>query len=90
MITKVTALEQKEALNPVKIYSVAPGVVDTDMQLQIRDSTIEDFPLRNRFIELKERGYLSNPLETAKEILSIFDSEEKYPSGSIIDIRKRG
>jgi benzil reductase ((S)-benzoin forming) len=91
MITKVTAIEQKEAINPVRIYSIAPGVVDTDMQLQIRESKTEDFPLRNRFIELKERGYLSNPFETSKEILSIFDSnDEKYPSGSIIDIRKRG
>ncbi|MBN2694323.1 SDR family NAD(P)-dependent oxidoreductase [bacterium] len=90
MITKVTALEQKEAVNPVLIFSIAPGVVDTDMQIQIRESQEEDFPLRNRFIELKERGYLSDPLETAKEILTIFETEvESYPSGSIIDIRKR-
>ena len=35
------------------VHAVAPGVVDNDMQAMIRDSSEEDFPALERFIEMK-------------------------------------
>ena len=36
MLTKTLAIEQLEVENGVKVLAVAPGVVDTDMQVEIR------------------------------------------------------
>lgn len=43
------------------ICSLAPGVVDTDMQAEIRASAEADFPLKPRFEALKRDGTLLSP-----------------------------
>ena len=53
-MTEVVALEERDA--GIRAYSVAPGVVDTDMQEMIRQTSADDFPLVKRFRELKRSG----------------------------------
>jgi NAD(P)-dependent dehydrogenase (short-subunit alcohol dehydrogenase family) len=53
----------------VRVVSLAPGVVDTDMQADIRASALEDFPLRRRFDALKAEGRLSSPHATAWQLV---------------------
>lgn len=55
-----------EAASGLRIASLAPGVVDTDMQAEIRASASAAFPLRERFVALKENGQLSTPASAAK------------------------
>lgn len=50
-----------ERLAGLRIASLAPGVVDTGMQDEIRASSDELFPLRARFVDLKTRGHLADP-----------------------------
>ncbi len=45
--------------------SLAPGVIDTDMQAEIRATPDERFPLRQRFVDLKEGGVLVAPGDCA-------------------------
>ncbi|MCA1857848.1 SDR family oxidoreductase [Massilia oculi] len=49
----------------VKCVSLAPGVIDTDMQAEIRATPDSKFPLRQRFVDLKEGGVLVAPRDCA-------------------------
>lgn len=52
----------------VRACSVAPGVIDTDMQAAIRATPSADFPLRQRFVDLKEGGALDSPEACAHKL----------------------
>lgn len=59
----------------VQIASIAPGVVDTAMQNEIRRAHEADFPMVRRFIDLKSEGGLSSPETAAAEIAAMIASE---------------
>lgn len=86
MLTKVIATEQETAKNPVKALAIYPGVVDTNMQTEIRSKNSEQFININRFIELKEQNLLSSPQEAATNILKIYHNDS-LPNGTVIDVR---
>jgi benzil reductase ((S)-benzoin forming) len=58
----------------VKIFSLAPGVVDTEMQKEIRSADPEKFPMHERFIHLHQDGELRNPEILAKDILAFLSN----------------
>lgn len=60
----------------LRICSIAPGVVDTDMQAAIRRSKAPDFPLLDRFLALKQEGKLSSPEEAAKQMVRFLLSDD--------------
>ncbi|WP_296947778.1 SDR family oxidoreductase [uncultured Massilia sp.] len=53
----------------VRICSLAPGVIDTGMQAEIRATPAERFPLRQRFVDLKETGTLVDPEQCAEQLV---------------------
>ncbi|MDQ3395039.1 MAG: SDR family NAD(P)-dependent oxidoreductase, partial [Bacteroidota bacterium] len=78
MMSEVAALESNIAENGFKIFSLAPGVVDTDMQNQIRRSNKEKFSDYERFVQLKENGELSNPLAAAEKIMILIERASDF------------
>jgi benzil reductase ((S)-benzoin forming) len=80
MFSKVLHSEQPihRPKHPVRIFSIAPGVVDTDMQAQIRAMSKKDFPNKERFIKMKADGVLAPANETARSILKILARPEDY------------
>ena len=54
-----------------KIYSIAPGVVDTNMQDEIRNAKPEDFLVKKKFIDLKNNNELANPTIVASKLYEI-------------------
>lgn len=88
MISETISYEQtfmnKE--HQINIYSVAPGVIDTVMQDQIREVSKDEFSNVSKFIDLKNNNELSNPKETAKLLLMILNNTEKYRD-VICDVR---
>lgn len=80
---QVVALEQAAVSHGVKLVSVAPGVVDTAMQDNIRASNVEDFKDLQRFIDLKEQGKLRLPDEVAEEIYAL-DHDTELDNGAIL------
>jgi len=52
----------------VLAVSLAPGVIDTDMQAAIRATPGANFPLRERFVELKDTGGLTSPEDCARNL----------------------
>jgi benzil reductase ((S)-benzoin forming) len=82
MFTKTLALEADKNL---KVISIAPGIVDTHMQEQIRKSNINDFELVETFKDLKEKGMLYSSDFSANKIIDIIFNDQ-IKNGSILDI----
>lgn len=85
--TEVAALEQRRmAAHPIQFFSVAPGIVDTDMQAQIRRLPPEQFSEVDRFVAYKQNGTLSSPQKAAELLLRVCRSPEQY-SEVKLDVR---
>ncbi|MEA2043107.1 MAG: SDR family NAD(P)-dependent oxidoreductase [Bacteroidota bacterium] len=88
MITEVIAEEQKfqEQKHRIKVYSVAPGVIDTKMQDQIRATDENEFSNVQRFLDLKKNNELSTPDETAALLDKVIQNPENF-SDVLTDVR---
>lgn len=72
-----TLLEEfKELGLNTKVYSAAPGIVDTEMQQTIRNSNPEDFSSHKKFIELKENNELRPPQEVAQLLNELLQKDQ--------------
>jgi len=87
MFSKVLAEEQAGAEHPVKVISLAPGVVETTMQETIRSKTKNEFPNIDKFISLKKENKLYKPVFVAKKIKEEMLQNDKIKQGAEIDIR---
>ena len=68
--SRAVALEQAGQANPARVVSMAPGVIDTDMQAELRGSDAALFPERVRFVKLQADGVLSSPEDCARRLLA--------------------
>jgi benzil reductase ((S)-benzoin forming) len=84
--TRCLALE--EALKPdgARVCSLAPGVIDTDMQVQLRSADAATFPDQGRFLKLKSGGQLSSPTEAAASVLAYL-ARADFGSEPVADVR---
>jgi len=73
--------------NPVRIFSVAPGIVDSEMQDQIRTTPKEDFNDIDRFISYKQNNALDTPENVARMLLKIVNKSNDIPA-VILDVRQ--
>jgi benzil reductase ((S)-benzoin forming) len=76
MYVKVLAEEQEDVANPVQLMAFSPGVVDTEMQAEIRNATAEEFPELEKFKAYKEKGQLLNADEVAKALIELIKSPD--------------
>lgn len=60
--------EESDDSTNFRAYSIAPGVIDTDMQAMIRSSTKEDFPMLDKFLEMKESDSFNTSFFVAQKI----------------------
>jgi NAD(P)-dependent dehydrogenase (short-subunit alcohol dehydrogenase family) len=77
---------EQEVRGGVRVISVAPGTVDTGMQAQLRQTSEDDFPSREKFVDLHEAGKLTDPEEVAGQMWSLLD--KPLDNGSVVDLRK--
>ncbi|WP_417264848.1 SDR family NAD(P)-dependent oxidoreductase [Brumimicrobium sp.] len=75
--------EIKELGKSTKIYNIAPGVVDTKMQTNIRGSEDENFSRRQDFVQLKENNELRTPEEVALLLDEFLNTEHPEEEGII-------
>jgi NAD(P)-dependent dehydrogenase (short-subunit alcohol dehydrogenase family) len=71
---RALAAEQSASARPMRCINIEPGVIDTEMQAEIRNAGSENFPEVARFIELKKSGQLRSPKAVARAIMRIIDS----------------
>ncbi|ALD20283.1 SDR family NAD(P)-dependent oxidoreductase [Hymenobacter sp. DG25A] len=70
MLTQVAAEEQQRRGSGVQIYSLSPGVMDTEMQEQIRESDEQNFSGVSTFKAYKQENRLNTSEEVAQRILT--------------------
>lgn len=71
--------------NGCRVIAVAPGVVDTAMQGDIRAVDERAFPAVERFRDLKRSGGLITAEQAAQGIWSLLD--RRLDSGTVLDLR---
>ena len=84
------ALALDEAQRPdrrgARIVSLAPGVIDTDMQVQLRAAEPSGFPERGNFLELKKNGQLSSAFDAAERVLAYLRRAD-FGANPVADVR---
>ncbi|SEK37088.1 NAD(P)-dependent dehydrogenase, short-chain alcohol dehydrogenase family [Roseateles sp. YR242] len=69
-----------------RVVSLAPGIIDTDMQATIRGGSAEQFPDRDRFVAFKTEGQLASAEDTARKVLSYL-SRKDFGQQVLADVR---
>ena len=88
MFSLVLDEEQKNInkLHPVKVFSIAPGIVDTQMQDAIREADASDFSRVGVFIDYENNRQLATTEDTANLLVNIISNPDKYEE-VLIDLR---
>ncbi len=84
--TRCVALEEALKPNGAKVCSLAPGVIATDMQVQLRSVPEDKFPDVGNFRAMHEKGMLASPEDAARSILT-FLARPDFGSNPVADIR---
>jgi benzil reductase ((S)-benzoin forming) len=84
--TRCIALEEADRPNGAKVCSLAPGVIDTDMQVQLRSADASQFPDIGNFTGLKDKGALASPAQAAARVLA-FLARPDFGSNPVADVR---
>jgi benzil reductase ((S)-benzoin forming) len=85
--TRCLALDEALKPNGAKVCSLAPGVIDTDMQVQLRSAKSSAFPDQPRFAQLQEKGLLTSPEEAARQVLAFLNRPD-FGHEPIGDVRE--
>ena len=75
MLTRVIHKEKHENL---KIFSIHPGVVNTNMQKEIRKSDANFFPIKQQFIDYYNKNELFSVDSVALKIFQIIAKNENF------------
>jgi benzil reductase ((S)-benzoin forming) len=78
MLSLTTQKEQELRRFNTRVFSLAPGVVDTAMQAHIREADPERFSSVKKFIDYKQNGDLLRTEEVAKKIVYLLQHEQQY------------
>ncbi len=68
--SRAVALEEAGKPNGARIVAMAPGVIDTDMQAELRSADASAFPEQARFAALHAEGQLSSADDCARALLA--------------------
>ncbi len=83
-----TIIKEREIRNDTltRIYSFAPGVIDTGMQEEIRSSNPDQFSKVDRFHELKRNNQLASAEVVARQCIELLVNADSFSNGRY-DIR---
>ncbi|MGH3664864.1 MAG: SDR family NAD(P)-dependent oxidoreductase [Egibacteraceae bacterium] len=85
---RAVGLEQQRRGGSVRVLAVAPGVMATAMQEQIRAMDARDFPDVERFRRLHAEGALRDPLAAARDVWAVV-TDDSVTTGAVVDVRDR-
>jgi len=84
--TRCLALEEAQQAHGARVCSLAPGVIDTDMQLQLRSADAAQFPDQHAFASLKEKGQLTTAADAAQRLLAYL-ARPDFGAEPVADVR---
>ncbi|HZF78704.1 MAG TPA: SDR family NAD(P)-dependent oxidoreductase, partial [Rubrivivax sp.] len=85
-LARAVALEEATKANGARVVSLAPGIIDTDMQSHLRGSDPAMFPDSEKFVQFKASGALDSPAEAATKVLRILDRAD-FGNEPVSDVR---
>ena len=71
----------------ISAISIAPGIVDTGMQRDIRAAEADDFPLLDTFVGYHTTGQLTRAEDVANQLLNLVMNHGMEQSGQRFDVR---
>lgn len=71
----------------LRVFSIAPGIVNTNMQKMVRESNPKDFPHHEKFVGYYTKGQLVSTDSVATKIFEIIDKPERHQN-VLIDVRQ--
>lgn len=78
------AVQLEEAEQGLRVYALAPGIVDTDMQSRIRSTPRERFPMVDKFQQLKDAERFNSPTYVARELLALAFDPARRPEQVVV------
>jgi NAD(P)-dependent dehydrogenase (short-subunit alcohol dehydrogenase family) len=84
--SRCVALEEARQPNGARICALAPGVIDTEMQVELRNADASQFPDIRTFIGLKQKGALDSPAQAAAKVLA-FLARADFGATPVADVR---
>jgi benzil reductase ((S)-benzoin forming) len=75
-LARAQALEEALLENGARVCSLAPGVIDTDMQVQLRGADPAAFPDHVAFVGMKTGGRLDSPAAAAGKVIAYLDRKD--------------
>jgi len=84
--TRCLALEEALRSYGAKVCSLAPGVIDTNMQIDLRSADPRAFPDQGNFAGLHVQGQLASPEDAAKRVLAYLERTD-FGEQSVADVR---
>ena len=85
-LARTLALEEASHPQGAQVVSLAPGVIDTDMQQRLRSADASAFAARQRFVDLKQGGQLLSPAEVAAKIVAYL-ARADFGAMPVADVR---
>ncbi|MBW2287196.1 MAG: SDR family NAD(P)-dependent oxidoreductase [Deltaproteobacteria bacterium] len=82
---RAAGAEQDRRGGGCRVLSVAPGVVATEMQEQIRAMPTSAFPEVGKFVALHQSGELRDPAIVAGDLWALLDGG--HANGAVLDLR---
>jgi NAD(P)-dependent dehydrogenase (short-subunit alcohol dehydrogenase family) len=86
--SRVSALDEARQPNPAQIVSLAPGVIETAMQAQLRAADAAGFPNKQHFLDLHATGKLATPEDGARRVLAYL-ARPDFGSNPVADVREQ-
>lgn len=84
--SRAVALDEEGRAGGARVVSLAPGIIDTDMQAQLRSGDPSGFPDQPRFAAFKAEGQLDSPAQAAAKVLRYL-SRADFGSTVLGDVR---
>ncbi len=81
---RTAGAEQARRGGRCRLLAVAPGIVETAMQEEIRAASSDGFPSVEMFVGFRDKGQSRDPEEAAREIWSLL--ERDLENGAVVDL----
>ncbi len=85
-LARAQALEEALFDHGAKVVSLAPGIIDSDMQVQLRAADPAGFPDHEAFVQMKTGGRLDSPAVAAGKVLAYLRRPD-FGAQPVADVR---
>ena len=85
-LSRALALDEAQRPDGARVVSLAPGVIDTDMQAHLRSADAAGFPDQANFIGWKQNGQLASSADAAARVLAWLNRAD-FGLNPVADVR---